>query len=179
MPPLHARHGSQDADVARAAADVAAQVILHLLRGRVRRVLEQRGDGHDHARRAVAALEGALGEKGLLHGMEAVALGEPLHGDHLAAARLVGEHGAAAHGRAAQEHGARAADLDVARALGPREPEPIAQDVEEQLLGPRAHADLAAVHAHGELEGRGGAHAATAARRAARARARCTKTPAR
>ena len=54
---------------------------------------------------------------------------------HLAAVRLHGEVRAGAHRQPVDQHGARAADLDVAGALGARQAEAVAQHVEQQLLG--------------------------------------------
>ena len=56
--------------VAGAAADVAGERLDHVLAGRVRRVVEQRLGGHDHARRAEAALRGEAVEEGALQRMQ-------------------------------------------------------------------------------------------------------------
>ena len=62
-------------------------------------------------------------------------LPEALDGQHLATVRLDGEVGAGAHRQPVDEHGAGAAHLHVAGALGAREAQPVAQHVEQQLLG--------------------------------------------
>src|SRR5690606_41309596 len=49
---------------------------------------------HDHARGAVAALESVLLPEPLLHRVELTVAPDPLHGGHLAPARLYGEDGA-------------------------------------------------------------------------------------
>src|SRR2546423_1663270 len=81
----------------RAAAEVALQRGAALLLARVGVAVEQVGGGHDHARRAVAALEAVVGPEGLLHRMQRVLAAEPLDRGDLRAVGLDGEHGAALH----------------------------------------------------------------------------------
>ena len=61
--------------------------------------------------------------EGLLEPLELGPLGEPLDRRHLAARRVDGEEAARADRQAVDEHRARAADLDVARALRAGQPE--------------------------------------------------------
>src|SRR5215216_1229625 len=64
-----------DVRVARAAADLARDRLADLVVARVRIGVQQRAGGHDHARRAEAALEAVLLHEALLRGVElAVAL---------------------------------------------------------------------------------------------------------
>src|SRR6185295_10391727 len=78
----------QDALVARAAADVAAHVVLDLVGGGRRVLGQERDGGHDHPRRAEATLERAVLDEGLLDRMQRIALGQALDGLHRRAARL-------------------------------------------------------------------------------------------
>ena len=87
-----------------------------------------------HGRRAEAALERRVARERLRDALERVALAEALDGGHLAPVGLGGEIGAGADRLAVHQHGAGAADLDVARALRTGEPQAVAQDVEQQLV---------------------------------------------
>ena len=92
-PPLRAaRHeldGLEDLLVARAPAEVPGQSLLDRGPARVRVRLEQRVRGHELARDAEAALDGARVEERLLdRGERAVARRQPLHGHDLGAVRL-------------------------------------------------------------------------------------------
>ena len=73
-----------------------------------------------------------------LHGMELAVGREPFDRRHLAAGGLQREHRAALHGAAVDEHRAGAALARVAADVRPRQPETVAQRVDEQ----RASFDL-------------------------------------
>src|ERR687897_635581 len=74
--------GLHDVLVARAAAQVPFQALPYLLLRRVWILLQEADGGHDHARRAVAALETVRLVKSLLHGMpHAVLRDTPNRGD--------------------------------------------------------------------------------------------------
>src|SRR4029450_12126870 len=62
--------GGDDVLVAGAAADVALDGVADSLVRGIRIVREQVGGGHDHARRAEAALQAVLLPEGLLQGMK-------------------------------------------------------------------------------------------------------------
>src|SRR5919112_6391445 len=62
-------NGLHDVLVSRAAAQVPFQAFPYLLLRRVRVLLQQADGGHDHARRAVAALQTVRLVESLLHGM--------------------------------------------------------------------------------------------------------------
>src|ERR1700694_902586 len=81
-------HRLDDVDVAGAAAEVAGDRLANLELRRVPVLLEQRAGRHQHARRAVAALEAVLLPKALLHGVELAVLFEALHRRHRAAVGL-------------------------------------------------------------------------------------------
>src|SRR2546428_557078 len=90
---MHLFRGSQDrfhdADVPRAAAEIAVQTGAHLLGARPRRAGEQLGGHHDESRRAVAALQPAVLEERLLDRMQfAVLAAQALDGGDRAAAHL-------------------------------------------------------------------------------------------
>ena len=112
----------------------AAATALVLVRAQLP-VLEQRADGEQHPRRAETALEPGVPRERLLQPFEFRPLGQPLDRGHFATARVDGEVAARADRKTVDEHRARAADLDVARALGPGELHAVADHVEEELLG--------------------------------------------
>ena len=68
----------------------------------------------------------------LLDGMELAVLRQPLDRRHLRACGLEREHRAALHGAAVDEHRARAALARVAADVRARQPEPVAERVDEQ-----------------------------------------------
>ena len=95
---------------------------------------EQRGGRDDEPGRAEAALHGARGDERALHRVQAAVGGEALDGHDLAAVGLRAVHEAGAHELAVEQHRAGAALALLARALGARQVEPLAQH-EEQALG--------------------------------------------
>src|SRR5690349_15758250 len=102
-------HGLHDVVVSGAAAEVAVERLADLGLGGLLGLAGEPDRGHHHARRAEAALQTVvLLERGL-HGMELVAAREPFDGGDLGALRLDGEHVAALHRLAVDQHGAGAA----------------------------------------------------------------------
>ena len=98
--------------------------------------LQQVAAGHDHAGRAVAALQRVVLVEGLLHRVQrAVVGGEALDGGDLAAVGLHGEHRAALHALAVEVDGAGAAVAGVAADDGADLAELFAQVVHEQRPG--------------------------------------------
>src|SRR5690606_28149374 len=98
----HLRRGvldrPDDVVVTGATAQVAFDGVADLvLRGRLIR-LEEPDSRHDHARRAVAALETMALPEPLLHGVELTVLSETLHGGDGGPVGLHGEHRAGLHG---------------------------------------------------------------------------------
>src|SRR6476661_3541071 len=77
-----------DVLVAGTAAEVALDGMPDLVVGRIRVVLEQVDRGHDHAGGAEPALEAVLLPERGLHGVQRVAVGEALDGQHLGAIGL-------------------------------------------------------------------------------------------
>ena len=93
---------------------------------------QQRHRRHHHARRAEAALEAVVLLEGGLDGVHHLAVGQALDGRDLAPVGLDGEHRAALHRLAVDEHGARAAARRVAADVGAGEPHVVSQVVHEE-----------------------------------------------
>src|SRR5712691_2921070 len=104
-----------------------------LVLARARVLGEQAHRGEDHPARAVPALERVVLVEALLERMERAVRGKALDRRDLAAVRLDTEQRAGLHRFAVQQHRAGAARRGVAADDGYRQPEPIAQDVDEQL----------------------------------------------
>jgi hypothetical protein len=132
-------HGREDLLIPGAAAEVPGQGAADVVElGRRRGLREEGLRAQDHSRHARAALDGALGDEGLLQRMERVPGGEAFDRLHRRPVRLVREHEAGVHGLAVHEHGARAALAAAAALARPREPERVAEEVEEPMVGPDA-----------------------------------------
>src|SRR5215468_4888707 len=136
--PLHAERrqldGVEDLRVTGAAAEIAGQRHPHLVTARGGIVLEERLRGEENARGAVAALGGAELGEGLLEGMEPGPAGHALDRRDRLTLRLDGERQTRQRGLAVDEHGAGAALAQLAAVLGAREPEILAQDLEQRLV---------------------------------------------
>ncbi len=92
--------------------------------------------GHDHARRAVAALDRAEFEKGQLQVVRpAVGVGDALDGDHLPAVNLGGQQLARIDHPAVEDDRAGAALADLAAGLGAGQAQVLAQQVQEGDVG--------------------------------------------
>jgi hypothetical protein len=125
--------GLNDGVISRAAAVVAAEGLADGRRigmGLQRQQLVRR---QQHARRAEPALERVLRSERVLQIGDRAALGEALDRLHPAAVRLGGEHQTAAHRRAVHAHGARAADAVLAAHVRAREPQLVAEKVDQVL----------------------------------------------
>jgi len=115
-------NGLDDVVVAGAAAEVPFEPVPDLLLGRVRDVLQQARGRHDHAGRAVAALQRMVLRECALHRMEPTGA-EAFDRHHVPAVGLHGEDGAALDRLPVQVDGARAAGAGVAAHVRAREPE--------------------------------------------------------
>src|SRR5262245_28656730 len=121
-----------DVHIARAAAKIAGNRVADLRFGRVR-VTAQEGDAsHHHARRAVSALEPVLLPETLLNRMELPILFEPFDRHDLGAVCLDGKHGARLHGFFVENHRTGAAVRRVAADVRARQPELVAQEMNEE-----------------------------------------------
>src|SRR5262249_15178018 len=144
--------GFEDPLVARAAADVAAHVVLHLVGRRLRIVGEQRHRRHDHAAGAEAALERAVLDERLLDRMEILAAREALDRTDASAARLEREDGTGTDRTIVQQDGAGATHLDVAGLLHAQQAEPVAQALDQRLVRRHGQVVLVAVDDHGHRD---------------------------
>ena len=90
---------------------------------------------HDHARRAIAALEGKLIDERLLQRMErAVGFFQSFNGHDAFAARFIGQIGTGADGRTVNQHCTGAANLDFAGNFSAVQIQRVAQDFSESFL---------------------------------------------
>src|SRR5262245_55144032 len=100
----------QDLSVARAAAEVALEGSPQRLAVGAGVTLDEGQSREEHPRRAEAALHGAVPQERELQRVQlTLVTREGAHGGDGAAAQRRGQHQAARHGTAVQEHGARAA----------------------------------------------------------------------
>ena len=110
---------------------------------------EEVGGGHDHARRAKAALQAMMLAEGLLHRMQRRAIGgQPLDGLDL---MTVGHHRkrrAGLHRLAVQVHDAGAALRGVAADMGACQPQVFAQELDQKGTGVDIRVNGIAVHDH-------------------------------
>ena len=138
-------HRSQDPRVPAAPAQVAGERAAD--RGVVRiGVLREQGDRrHDHARRAVAALQRAGVDEGLLHRVQATVGSQSLHRGDRGAVGRPEVHGAGPHRRPVEQHGAGAALALAARVLRAGELQVVAQQVQQRRAGRRVHHSFVAV----------------------------------
>src|SRR4029453_7731932 len=120
-----------DVGVGGAAADVAAHPFGDLRVAGGVPLLQQRHRRHDLARGAVAALERVMDDEGTLHGMQLLALGQPLDGGDLMT--LAGNRQRQARQDPSPVHPdrARAAGALVAALLGARQTQLLAERVKQ------------------------------------------------
>ena len=109
---------------------------------RRRIVLQQVDRRHDHARRAIAALQAVLFPEALLHRMQLPFRREAFDRRHRRAVGLHREDRARLRAPAVDEHGARAALARVTADMGSGEIEMLAQEMHEQ----RARLDVRLAH---------------------------------
>src|SRR5215210_746563 len=116
--------GVDDVLVPGAAAEVALEPAPDLVVGEPVAVRPEKLDaGHDHARRAEAALEGVPLPERLLERVQLAVRGETLDRRDLAAVGLDGKDGARLHGASVEVNGASPAGRRITADLRPREPE--------------------------------------------------------
>src|SRR4051794_25513854 len=134
---LHAagriEHGLDDVVIAGAAADIAFELLAQ--RGLVELAAVAVHDvdrGHDHARRAVAALQAVIVAERRLHRVQFVALGDAFDGGDAGARGLSGQHGAGFDRPAVDMDDTGAALAGVAADMGAGQVEVFAEQVDEE-----------------------------------------------
>ena len=128
--------------VAGAAAEVAGDAFADLGLRRLRVVVQEVDGGHDHAGRAVAALQAVFFPEPFLQRVQLVTLGEPFDGDDLGAICLDREDRTRFGAAAIDEHGAGATLARVAADVRASEIELFAQEVHEE----HSRLDVALAH---------------------------------
>jgi len=106
---------SPDRRISGAAAQVARDAFIDLLRAGVRMLRQQADDRHHKPWRAEPALKGVAFVERLLHGVERRSIsGQSFDGRHLVAFGLDSEHEAGAHRRTVEQNRAAAAHTVLA-----------------------------------------------------------------
>ncbi|CDN45862.1 hypothetical protein BN871_JI_00040 [Paenibacillus sp. P22] len=144
-------YGPEYASVPGAAANIAGQRLLRLQTARARIMLQQRRDGDDHSRRAVAALKASFLKKSRLDPAGPLSL-QPLDRHQIRAAALVSRQQAAVDRLSVQQHHAGSAASDFTGALGPRQAQILPEQREHAAGGPCSDRPLFAVEAERQLE---------------------------
>src|SRR5882672_3868848 len=103
--------------------------------GRLRLLLQERRDGHDHARLTVAALRHVVLDPGLLHLVQRGALRQAFDGRDLLPGSRADREGARADRRAVEMYGARPALGDAAAVFGAGEADLLADHPEQRRIG--------------------------------------------
>ena len=132
----HGPHGVDDPAVARAAADVARQLLADLGLRRLGMPVEEDMGGHDQSWRAEPALHRPGVDEGPLDVRRRARFGQPFDGEDRLVDGAGGEDEARADELAVDEHAARAALALLARALGSEQTEPLPEHVQEALAQP-------------------------------------------
>src|ERR671917_704478 len=146
--PLHELDGLDDVLVAGAATEVALQPLPDLrLRG-VGLLPEQAYGGHDHAGRAITALQPVRLVEGLLHRMPEAVLPDTLHRRDLGPVGLHREDRTRLDRLAVYVDGARAATRGVATRMHAPDPEVLPEMVEQEQPGLHLRHVRAAVDRH-------------------------------
>ena len=122
-----------DVDVTGASAQVAFEAMRDVGIGGLGAGAQQAHRGHDHARRAVAALQGVALGKGFLNRMGWPAwLRQAFDAGDVRTVCLQGQHGAGLDRIAVKQDRAAAALAGVATHMGASEAELLSQDVDQQ-----------------------------------------------
>src|SRR5215471_6378053 len=140
-------HCVDDLRIGGAAAEIAREIVPDLILVRIGMGIEQLRCHQQESRRAIAALEGARLDEGLLHRTERLRLRirERLDGAHLGAVDEGGEVEAAGDGRAVDQHGAAAAHALPAALARAHEIEFALQQLDEVVMRLDLGRDLLAV----------------------------------
>src|SRR5215471_21073467 len=126
-----------DVLIAGAAAEIAFELLANDLFGEIVTLAVNHVDrGHDHARRAKAALQAVVLAEGLLHRMQRRPIRrEPFDGLHLMAVGHHRERGAGFDRLAVEMHDAGAALRGVAPDMGPGQTQILPQELHQQRAG--------------------------------------------
>ncbi len=123
-------HGVNDPDVPCASAEIAGQRVGHLIAGRGWIAIQEGLGGHDHARGAIAALDGTAIYEGLLQGVQVVRAADSLDRRHMLASNPAHRRAAGADGASVKDNCTRTAlALVVAPLLGAGQIQVLAQDI--------------------------------------------------
>ncbi len=101
---------------------------------------------HDHARRAVSALQAVIVAERRLHRVQFVAPGDTFDGGDVGACGLSGQHSAGFHRPAVDMHDAGAALAGIAADMGAGQVEMLAQQMDQQRSVFDVDRDRLAVH---------------------------------
>ena len=121
-----------DPGIAGAAAQIAGERLAHVLLARFRLFPQQLGQRDQHARRAEAALQAVIVDKGLLQNRQLAVGRKALDRRHLAVVRLHRKHQARARRVAVDQHRAGAAHAVLAAEMRAGEVEFVAQEIGER-----------------------------------------------
>jgi hypothetical protein len=130
-------NGGDDARVSAAAADISVQGLHDFRFAGIGIFLEQRDAADNHSGSAIGALERALIEKSLLHGMELAVLFEAFDSENGFSFGIAHGKLAGAARRAVQKNGASAALAFAATVFGTRKAKLFAQRKEQIGFGVR------------------------------------------
>src|SRR5229473_322897 len=144
-------NGLDDIVVARAAAEIAVELVPDLFLRRLGIALEELRGRHDHARRAEAALQPVLLPEGVLDRVQLAVLGHAFDRGDLRAVGLDGQHGAGLHGLAVQMDDAGPALARVAAHVRAGEPGQLADEVHEEEPGLDVMRVSDAIDGHGRF----------------------------
>src|SRR4051812_16695941 len=113
-PPGGVEHGLDDVVITGAATDIALELMAHGVLVEVPRslgcvALHNVDRRHDHARRAIAALQAVIVAERRLHRMQLVTFGDAFDGGDMGAVDLADQNGAGFHGAAVDMHDTGAA----------------------------------------------------------------------
>src|SRR5439155_24380723 len=179
LAPAHHRcrrlDGVDDALVARAPAEHRGDTLADLGLRRLGLHAQEIERGHQHARRAEAALEPVVLVEGLLQRVKLAVLHQAFDRPELGALGLDREHDAGARGLAIEQDGARAADPVLTAHVRAGEPEVFTEEIDEEL--PRLAAPLVLDAVDFQADDHGLTHLATLV--SARLTARPVSTPVR
>src|SRR3989442_8394841 len=150
-PPRRQLHRLEDLEVAGAPAQVAREGLADLPARGARAGVEQGAGGAQDAGRAVAALCGAQLGEGDLKRVGPRTVRQPLDGDDRPPLALQGQDQAGQLRSSVHKDRAGAALAELAAVLGAGQPEVLAQDFQERLVGREGGFLILAVHVQAQM----------------------------